>query len=104
MAANTLWVVQGHDHPWLESSVLCAQDASWVAGQPPPAGPLAAKTRYRQTDAPCLLSSPCISQLRLDFTEPQWSVTPGQSAVLYDGQLCLGGAVITDAQQQTAQT
>ena len=94
MANNTLWVVQGHDHPWLQSSQLSAQDASWISGHAPDAGPLAAKTRYRQAYAPCTLLAPSISSFALDFSAPQWAVTPGQSAVLYDGEVCLGGGVI----------
>ncbi len=94
MASNTLWVVQGHDHPWLLSTSLQAQDLSWVAGVAPAPGRLAAKTRYRQTDAPCTLHANSPESIRLDFTEPQWAVTPGQSAVLYDGEVCLGGGVI----------
>jgi tRNA-specific 2-thiouridylase len=81
--------------PWLQ-----ADDVSWVAGNPPPAGPLAAKTRYRQTDAPGSLSHDGTGAgFRLDFDEPQWAVTPGQSAVLYEGEVCLGGGVISAAQQ-----
>jgi tRNA-uridine 2-sulfurtransferase len=95
MAHNTLWVVQGHDHPWLLSTELTAQDASWVAGQPPAANALAAKTRYRQLDAPCRLSVQAVDAFSLKFSEPQWAVTPGQSAVLYDGDVCLGGGVIS---------
>jgi len=94
MAANTLWVVQGHEHPWLQSTQLSAQDASWISGHAPDAGPLAAKTRYRQADAPCTLLAPSIRSFALDFSTPQWAVTPGQSAVLYDGEVCLGGGVI----------
>ena len=94
MASNTLWVVQGHDHPWLLSASLQAQDLSWVAGVAPVPGRLAAKTRYRQADAPCTLQAGSPESIRLDFTEPQWAVTPGQSAVLYDGEVCLGGGVI----------
>ena len=93
MAHNTLWVVQGHDHPWLLSSQLQADDLSWIAGSPPPAGTFHAKTRYRQQDAACHLSWPD-AQMQLDFPEAQWAVTPGQSAVLYDGEVCLGGGVI----------
>jgi tRNA-uridine 2-sulfurtransferase len=94
---NTLRVVQGHDHPWLLSSSLSAQDLSWCAGEPPPPGRLAAKTRYRQADAGCLLSLAGDDGLSLQFDEPQWAVTPGQSAVLYDGEVCLGGGVIAAA-------
>jgi len=95
MAANTLWVVQGHDHPWLLSPRLQAQDASWVAGTPPQPGRLGAKTRYRQSDAACAVQADGAGGFALAFDSPQWAVTPGQSAVLYDGEVCLGGGVIT---------
>jgi len=95
---NRLHVVQGHDHPWLQSPWLEATDLSWVAGEPPAPGELAAKTRYRQADAACRFS-PTADGLRLDFAQPQWAVTPGQSAVLYRGEVCLGGGVISRAEQ-----
>lgn len=91
---NTLWVVQGHDHPWLLSPALDAGDASWVAGQPPEPGAYGSKTRYRQADAPCTISAAHDGTFHLDFPEPQWAVTPGQSAVVYQGEVCLGGGVI----------
>jgi tRNA-specific 2-thiouridylase len=94
IAKNTLWVVQGHDHPWLLSSALDADDASWVAGEPPRPGAYAAKTRYRQADAPCVVESSADGRFTLSFPDAQWAVTPGQSAVLYDGDVCLGGGVI----------
>ena len=98
---NTLWVVQGHDHPWLLSPQLQAIDVSWCAGQAPAPGAYAAKTRYRQADAPCLYRPVLLADdpagLALDFSEEQWAVTPGQSAVLYDGDVCLGGGVIHSA-------
>ena len=93
MESNTLWVVQGHDHPWLLSPQLQADDLSWIAGSPPAAGAFHAKTRYRQHDAACQLSW-SEGQMHLNFPQPQWAVTPGQSAVLYDGEVCLGGGVI----------
>lgn len=98
MAANTLYVVQGHDHPWLLSNGLVADDASWVAGVAPPAASIAAKTRYRQSDAACALAPGANGVFELRFPEAQWAVTPGQSAVLYDGEVCLGGGVIAAAQ------
>jgi tRNA-specific 2-thiouridylase len=94
MEHNTLWVVQGHEHPWLQSCVLTAQDASWVAGTMPATGQFAAKTRYRQSDAPCTLEMAANDAFRLTFAHAQWAVTPGQSAVLYDAEVCLGGGVI----------
>ena len=100
MEKNTLWVVQGHDHPWLLSPALEADDASWVAGAPPAAGAYAAKSRYRQADAGCRMAGTtdkADDAFRLEFAEAQWAVTPGQSAVLYDGEVCLGGGVISRA-------
>jgi tRNA-specific 2-thiouridylase len=97
MTNNILWVVQGHDHPWLLSPQLQAGDASWCAGEPPPPGHYAAKTRYRQSDAACTLCAEDNAAFALDFSEDQWAVTPGQSAVLYDGEVCLGGGVISHA-------
>ena len=91
---NVLRVVQGHDHPWLLSHRLDAQDASWCAGHAPAPGQYAAKTRYRQQDAACTVVSAVGADFRLEFPEAQWAVTPGQSAVLYDGEVCLGGGVI----------
>jgi tRNA-specific 2-thiouridylase len=94
---NVLHVVQGHDHPRLLSRTLEADDCSWVAGVPPAEGPLAAKTRYRQADAPCHFAPRADGRFALAFAQPQWAVTPGQSAVLYDGEVCLGGGVIASA-------
>ena len=96
LAHNRLVAVQGHDHPWLQSQRLHAIDTSWVAGAPPAPGTLAAKTRYRQTDAACRVSA-ADGGFELGFDAPQWAVTPGQSAVLYDGEVCLGGGVIESA-------
>jgi tRNA-specific 2-thiouridylase len=98
LQSNTLWAVQGHEHPWLLSRSLQADNASWVAGMAPPEGALAAKTRYRQADAPCHLSGADQARFALRFDAPQWAVTPGQSAVLYDGEVCLGGGVIEGMQ------
>ena len=95
-AHNVLQVVQGHEHAALQSAALWAEDASWVAGSAPPPGGYAAKSRYRQADAPCRLT-PSDGGFRLDFDAPQWAVAPGQSAVLYDGEVCLGGGVIQRA-------
>ncbi len=94
LASNTLVVVQGHDHPLLQKRHLHAADASWVGGEPPAPGALGAKTRYRQADAACTLTVEDRAVFDLDFASPQWAVTPGQSAVLYRGEVCLGGGVI----------
>jgi tRNA-uridine 2-sulfurtransferase len=93
MKKNILYVVQGHDHPWLLSQALSMQDNAWVSGQPPAPGRYAAKTRYRQADSSCDLTA-LADTAALQFPDAQWAVTPGQSAVVYDGEVCLGGGVI----------
>ena len=94
---NVLVAVQGHEHRALQSHMLQADDASWVAGAAPSPGRYAAKTRYRQADAACALTVEDTSRFALAFDAAQWAVTPGQSAVLYDGEVCLGGGVIASA-------
>jgi tRNA-specific 2-thiouridylase len=59
---------------------------------------MAAKTRYRQADAPCCVLASSDAACELHFGQAQWAVTPGQSAVLYDGEVCLGGGVIASTQ------
>jgi len=95
VAANVLYVVQGHDHPALLSGRLEAHDLSWVSGRAPrPHWVYCAKTRYRQEDAPCEVERVDGESCLIDFAEPQWAVTPGQSVVLYESRVCLGGGVI----------
>src|SRR3569832_707361 len=97
---NTLYVAQGHDHPWLLSDTLGADQASWIAGHPPASQALSAKTRYRQADVACSYRATGMNTFALHFSMPQWAVTPGQSAVLYDGDVCLGGGLISAATAQ----
>jgi len=95
MARNCLIVVQGHDHPALLAPRLSALDSHWISGTAPLLNhPYAAKTRYRQSDAPCRLTRVSDGLCEIAFDAPQWAVTPGQSVVLYDGAICLGGAII----------
>ena len=106
LASNTLWIVQGHGHPWLRTYGLHADDASWIAGHAP-ARPVegarfGAKTRYRQQDAECDLRVAGDGSFDLEFDEAQWAATPGQSAVLYDGEACLGGGVILSTRNAKA--
>jgi len=97
--ANVLYVAQGGANRWLQSRRLRAEAPSWVADHAPAARfRCSAKTRYRQADQPCevVLRD---DGLEVRFDDPQRAVTPGQSVVFYDGEVCLGGAVIaaTDA-------
>lgn len=96
MSTNTLYIVQGHEHPWLLNPTLQASQLSWTFEGLPQLGSYSAKTRYRQTDAPCQLIESSLDHFKLQFDQAQWAVTPGQSAVLYDGQRCLGGGIITN--------
>jgi tRNA-specific 2-thiouridylase len=92
---NVLYVGQGHDHPWLYSCLLQAEQLSWVSGSPPAAGArLTAKVRYRQGDQTCRVREAGSQRLLLEFEHPQRAVTAGQSVVLYDDQVCLGGGII----------
>ena len=101
VAENTLYVVQGHDHAWLKSPSLQAQQMSWIAGELPQPGHYHAKTRYRQADVGCNLLAHLVDNgepgFALNFDEAQWAITPGQSAVVYDGEVCLGGGIIAQA-------
>jgi tRNA-specific 2-thiouridylase len=95
MANNRLIVVQGHDHPALLAPRLIALDSHWISGTAPLINHrYAAKTRYRQADAPCRITDLDNDRCTIAFNEPQWAVTPGQSVVLYEGAICLGGAII----------
>ena len=98
MSTNRLVVVQGHDHPLLLSSGLVAQECSWVAGAPPGVEfACSLQTRYRQRDQPCRVRLLDTGQAEVRFEQPQRAVTPGQFAVFYDGDRCLGGALITES-------
>ena len=95
MERNILYVVQGHDHPALLKPNLSAGDLSWVAGDAPTATiNYGAKTRYRQRDAACQIDAIDVESCNVLFEQPQWAITPGQSVVLYDRDVCLGGGII----------
>lgn len=98
LARNVLVVVQERDHALLLSSTVTTGPVCWVAGAPPaPEFGCAVKLRYRQADAACQLVVGGDGRAMVRCRDPQWAVTPGQYAVFYDGEVCLGGGVIEDA-------
>ena len=101
---NVLYVDQGIDSPWMMSTALDTEATHWVSGAPPAIEfECMAQTRYRQDAQACHVQVRDNGTLHVRFHAPQRAVTPGQSLVLYDGDVCLGGAVIstTDAPLET---
>jgi len=96
LCSNELVVVQGTDHPLLFSKGLRAGQINWIGEPPRLPQQLTAKVRYRATDAPCTVELHG-DELHIEFAEPERAVTPGQSVVIYQGDACLGGAVIEEA-------
>jgi tRNA-specific 2-thiouridylase len=104
LARNELVAVQGHDHPLLVSRALTTGPCNWLV-QSGLAGPGVGfdsriKVRYRQKDQRCHALVDAAGRLSVRFEEPQRAVTPGQFAVLYDGDRCLGGGVIEQTSPQ----
>ena len=97
---NQLIVAQGYDHPSLLSRGLTATQLHWVDRQGPTTElRCTVKTRYRQQDIRCTLRRLGPDQIEVLFDEPQKAVTPGQSAVFYLNEVCLGGGIIDEALQ-----
>ncbi|AEJ42910.1 tRNA(5-methylaminomethyl-2-thiouridylate)-methyl transferase [Alicyclobacillus acidocaldarius subsp. acidocaldarius Tc-4-1] len=95
LARNVLVVAQGHDHPRLYSQALTADTVSFIAERPPAKRfRCTAKFRYRQDDQPVEVEMTGEDTCRVIFDEPQRAITPGQSVVFYDGEVCLGGGII----------
>lgn len=94
---NTLIVVQGNEHELLYSNSLTAIDYHWIGNTPQLPLTCKAKTRYRQDDQDCSVISDDNGLLSVTFKQPQRAITPGQYIVFYDGNHCLGGAVIQQA-------
>ncbi|MBT4520777.1 MAG: tRNA 2-thiouridine(34) synthase MnmA [Halieaceae bacterium] len=95
---NILHVAQGNDHPALFRTTLHTREIFWIADQSP-CLPLTctAKVRYRQPDQKCTLSR-AEEDYKVNFESPQRAITPGQSVVFYQGDLCLGGGIIACAE------
>ena len=87
--------MQGHDHPALLKASLDAEQLSWISGREPHTHWVyTAKPRYRTVDQPCEVERVDAESCTINFAEPQWALTPGQSVVLYESRVCLGGGVI----------
>ncbi|NOU12898.1 MAG: tRNA 2-thiouridine(34) synthase MnmA [Methylococcaceae bacterium] len=92
---NILIVGQGHDHPLMLHNTLEASQMDWCRDLPiTKPQRCQAKTRYRQADQSCYLEPIADNRYRAVFDQPQRAITPGQSVVFYDGDICLGGGII----------
>lgn len=98
MATNVLYVVSGHDHPALLVDEVTITDMNWISGESPHKHWVyTAKTRYRSPDAACEIEQIDEQRAVIRFAAPQWAVTPGQSLVMYESRVCLGGGIIQSA-------
>lgn len=100
---NVLIAVQGKQHDLLFTDWLTASEIFWISGECP-ALPLRchAKIRYRQSDQACTVSRNENGEYFVTFDAPQRAITPGQSVVFYDGDICLGGGVIENTGKHSA--
>ena len=95
---NNLIVGQGHDHPKLLKDGLLAVDMHWIKESTPKKNWVySAKTRYRQADAPCEIDELGDDTAKILFGQKQWAITPGQSVVIYESNVCLGSGFIEKA-------
>jgi tRNA-uridine 2-sulfurtransferase len=93
---NALIVVQDHDHPLLMSDSFTVEDMHWLVAPDGAARDCAVKTRYRQNDLPCSVRPARAGRWHVTLSQPARAVTPGQYAVFYADDLCLGGGVIAE--------
>ena len=97
ITTNRLYVTQGRDHPSLLHAKVITNEIHWIAGNAPSKlNKLKAKIRYRQEEQACQLHQTGDKSYETCFTSAQWAVSPGQSIVFYQEDICLGGAIIED--------
>jgi tRNA-uridine 2-sulfurtransferase len=95
LGRNALVVAQGHDHPALFANAMNVTQLTWVSARPATARfRCRAKVRYRQVDQECTVTIGAGNDCVVEFDQPQRAVTPGQYAVFYADEECLGGGVI----------
>ena len=97
LAQNTLWVAQGQDHPALYARGLLVASPRWFGAPPAEEWRCGVQTRHRQADQACRVRRLAGGRYEVIFDTPMFAVAPGQSAVFYDGDVCLGGGVIVSA-------
>lgn len=95
LTRNVLIVGQGQDHPLLYKSQLICEQVNWITGSAPKEKHCLAKTRYRQADQTCEVTPLSDGRYQVNFETPQRAITPGQSVVFYQADVCLGGGIIT---------
>ena len=92
---NILYIAQGDSNKWLLSHGALITDVNWVSKTKPEGEyDCTAKFRYRQKDNDVSLHFIDETTLYVTFKKPIKAVTPGQAAVFYDGDVCLGGGTI----------
>jgi tRNA-uridine 2-sulfurtransferase len=101
---NALIVVQDHDHPLLMSDSFIVEDMHWLVAPDGAEHECAVKTRYRQSDLPCRVRAERAGRWHVTLSQPARAVTPGQYAVFYADDLCLGGGVIAERHPRGAST
>lgn len=94
LTKNELIVGQGHDSLYLESNWCTATDINWITDAPIENAPYTAKFRYRQKDIPVSITYLNDNTIKVSYPGLCRAVTPGQAVVIYDGEICLGGAII----------
>jgi tRNA-specific 2-thiouridylase len=101
---NELIAIQGGDHPLLQSNKLISDQLNWISGEVPQYPfTCKAKTRYRQTDQDCIVYQGEEDHIIVEFKQQQRAVTPGQSVVFYQDNVCLGGGIIQQTNTLTNQ-